>query len=99
MKQILAALLVGSALFAAPAAAQDEKGDVQVKVLGTAVLPDGNITAVNTDIINLPANLQTEANDNYGSRSYVSPAWPRVPGMDRHDPGRRGFPRAEHQSG
>ena len=65
MKQILAALLVGSALFAAPAAAQDEKGDVQVKVLGTAVLPDGKITAVNTDTINLPANLQTEANDNY----------------------------------
>ena len=65
MKRILASLLIGTAVLAAPAAAQEAKGSVQIKVLGTAVLPDGKITDVKTDNFGLPANTQTEANDNY----------------------------------
>ena len=65
MKRILASLLIGTAVLAAPAAAQEAKGSVQVKVLGTAVLPDGKITDVKTDNFGLPADTQTEANDNY----------------------------------
>lgn len=65
MKRLLAALLVGTAaVMASPAAAQDEPGSVQVKLLGTAVLPDGKITSVNVDTVPLPAGTQTEANDN-----------------------------------
>ncbi|MBD59275.1 MAG: hypothetical protein CL808_04035 [Citromicrobium sp.] len=65
MKRLIAALLVGSAVLATPAMAQDDPGKVQIKVLGTAVLPDGEITSVNTDIVGLPAGTQTEANENY----------------------------------
>lgn len=57
-----------SAGFAMPALAQDNDrqsdGPLQVKLLGTAVLTDGSITEVRTDAIGLPADLQTEANDN-----------------------------------
>lgn len=57
------------ALAATPAMAQDgdtdRAGDIQFKVLGTAVLPDGKITAVNVDLVGLPANTQTEANNNF----------------------------------
>ena len=54
------------ALAATPALAQDDDraGDLQVKVLATAVLPDGEITDINVNLPGLPANLQTEANDN-----------------------------------
>lgn len=65
------ALLAGSAAMAAalacggtPAFAQDDEGRVQVKLLATAVLPDGKIERVNTDLIGVPAGTQTEANDN-----------------------------------
>ena len=47
----------------APAHAED--GKWQVKVMGTAVLPDGKITQVDKDLVGLPADLQTKANDNY----------------------------------
>ncbi|MDN3647254.1 OmpW family outer membrane protein [Pontixanthobacter aestiaquae] len=47
-----------------PAAAQEEKGPLQVKLLGTAVLVDGKITDVRTDTVGLPANTQTSANNN-----------------------------------
>lgn len=57
---VAAALAFGST----PALAQEEDGKLQVKVLATAVLPDGKIKRVNTDIVGLPANTQTEANDN-----------------------------------
>lgn len=53
------------ALLASPAAAQDNQGRIQIKVLGTGVLPDGEITSLNTDIVGLPADTQTKANDNY----------------------------------
>lgn len=48
--------------FATPAAAQ-EAGDIQIKALATGVLPDGAITEVETDLIDLPAASQTEASD------------------------------------
>ena len=57
-----AALAALAATFATPALAQ-EAGDIQVKVLATAVLPDGKITDV--DLLGpLPATTQTAANDN-----------------------------------
>ena len=65
MKQLLAISLVGAAMLVTPAKAQAQDGALQVKVLGTAVLPDGKITSVNTDIVGLPADTQTEANDNF----------------------------------
>lgn len=48
--------------FATPAAAQ-EAGDIEIKALVTGVLPDGAITEVETDLIDLPAASQTEASD------------------------------------
>ena len=62
-------LMVGGAvamLAATPAMAQDDDraGDIQVKLLATAVLPDGKITDINVNVPGLPATLQTKANDN-----------------------------------
>ena len=65
MNKLLVAAMVGTAFLAAPAQAQAEAGTVQVKLLGTAVLPDGKITDKSVDIVPLPAATQTEANDNY----------------------------------
>ena len=64
MKHLFAAACAGIALAASPVAAQ-EAGDVQLKVVGTAVLPDGEIDQVNVDLVGLPAGTDTEANDNY----------------------------------
>ncbi|QZH76320.1 MAG: outer membrane beta-barrel protein [Erythrobacter sp.] len=60
---ILGVTALALACLAAPAAAQ-EAGDVQAKVLGTAVLPDGEIDRVLLDDVGLPAGSQTVANDN-----------------------------------
>ncbi|MFZ9396581.1 MAG: OmpW/AlkL family protein [Erythrobacter sp.] len=52
------------ALLASPVMAQEDgAGDVQIKLLGTAVLPDGKITDVTVDP-GLPVGTQTKANDN-----------------------------------
>ncbi|GAA0280833.1 outer membrane beta-barrel protein [Alteraurantiacibacter aestuarii] len=56
------ALALTSAIGASPASAQ-EAGDFQVKVMATAVLPDGKITDVAL-LGPLPATTQTAANDN-----------------------------------
>lgn len=56
---------VAAALMASPALAQDRAGQVQLKLVGTAVLPDGKIEQVNLDRVGLPATLQTRANDNF----------------------------------
>lgn len=64
MRYILGSACTAIALIAAPAMAQDRGGDVQVKLLGTAVLPDGEIDQVNVDIVGLPAGTDTKANDN-----------------------------------
>ncbi len=64
-------LMLGAAvvaLAATPAMAQDgtgdRAGDIQIKVLGTAVLPDGEITDINVNLPGLPATLDAKANDN-----------------------------------
>jgi len=44
--------------------AQDVQGKWQVKLLGTAVLPDGKITKVITNDAGVPAGTQSKANDN-----------------------------------
>ena len=66
MKTLL--MLGGAALAmaATPAMAQDDDrtGDIQIKVLGTAVLPDGKITDINVNLPGLPATTQTKASDN-----------------------------------
>ena len=56
---------VVAALMATPAMAQDRAGQVQLKLVGTAVLPDGKIDSVTLDRVGLPATLQTKANDNF----------------------------------
>lgn len=65
MKRILTLVGAGIALAASPAAAQDRAGDVQLKVVATAVLPDGEIDQVNVDLVGLPAGTDTKASDNY----------------------------------
>lgn len=66
MKKYLMLGAAALALAASPAMAQegDRTGDVQIKLLGTAVLPDGKITDINVNLPGLPATLQTKANDN-----------------------------------
>ncbi|MDR6850686.1 outer membrane protein [Sphingomonas sp. BE123] len=56
------AALAAPLLVAAPASAQ-EAGDIQVKAFLTGVLPNGEISDVNTDRIGLPATAQTRASD------------------------------------
>lgn len=58
-------LLAAVAAIMAPVAAHAEKGDVQFKVLGTLVLPDGKATEFKFDALNLPAGSQTKATDNF----------------------------------
>lgn len=65
---MLKTMMLGGAaalLMAGPALAQDRAGQVQVKLVGTAVLPDGKIDQVNIDRVGLPATLQTRASDNF----------------------------------
>ncbi len=57
----LAALAVALAL---PGQVFAKAGDVQVKLLGTLVAPDGKIKDVKIDRIGLPAGTQTKADDN-----------------------------------
>jgi len=61
-------LLLGLAavtMVSAPAVAQDRAGDIQLKLVGTAVLPDGEIDRVNVDTVGLPVGTETAANENY----------------------------------
>lgn len=63
----LASALAATMLTAAPAQAGDSAGKFQVKLMGTAVLPDGKIVDVETPptVVALGAGTQTKANDNY----------------------------------
>lgn len=61
----LPALIAAAALAPAPALAGSADGKLQVKVLGTGVLPDGKIVAVKTDVLGLTNGANTVANDNY----------------------------------
>ncbi len=47
-----------------PGQAAAKAGDIQVKLLGTYVAPDGKIKDVKLDLIGLPAGTQTKADDN-----------------------------------
>lgn len=58
------AALAASTAFATPALAGDAEGHWQVKLLGTAVLPDGAIQDVIVDP-GLPAGTSAKAEDNY----------------------------------
>ncbi|MGD9812194.1 MAG: OmpW family protein, partial [Sphingobium sp.] len=68
MKGNIIALLAGAAALAIPGAAQagSAEGKLQVKLLGTAVLPDGKISKLELDAtgLPLPAGTQSKANDN-----------------------------------
>jgi len=63
---IFAALAAATAL-SAPAHAGSADGKWQVKVLGTAVLPDGKVTGLPTKNLTVvpSASIDTKANDNY----------------------------------
>lgn len=65
MRPILALLAGAVAGIASPAFAADDELRLQVKLLGTAVLPDGKIDEIETDLVGLPAGTQTQANDNF----------------------------------
>ena len=66
MRKIAASALavVAAVALTVPAQAGDADGKIQVKLLGTAVLPDGGLKAVSVDP-GLPSDSQTEADDNY----------------------------------
>ena len=67
MKKLPAAAIaaaIAATAFAAPAHAGSTEGKWQIKVLGSAVLPDGKISQVDKDLIGLPAGSQTKASDN-----------------------------------
>jgi len=63
-KTMLLAAVAAAATLSTPALAGNPEGKLQVKVLATGVLPDGEITKVKTDLIGLPAGSQTKANNN-----------------------------------
>ena len=68
MKYILAPACAAVALATCPAAAKDsaphEAGDVQLKVVATAVLPDGEIDEASVDLVGLPVGSDTTASGN-----------------------------------
>lgn len=68
MKKLLTAalpvIIAAAALAPAPALAGSTEGKLQVKVLGTGVLPDGKIVDVKYDPLGLTDGAQTRANDN-----------------------------------
>lgn len=70
MRKTIAAMAATLASFAAiaPAYAGNSDGKIQLKVFGTAVLPDGKITDVRIDRIGLPTGAQSKA-----SNSFVPP--------------------------
>lgn len=66
MKNLTVSALLGACavLAAAPAQAGSTDGKIQVKVLGSGVLPDGKITKLLVDP-GLPVGTNTKANDNW----------------------------------
>jgi outer membrane protein len=64
MKTRLFPLVALSFALALPGQAAAKSGDVQFKLLGTYVAPDGKISDVKLDLIGLPASTQTKADDN-----------------------------------
>ncbi len=64
MKTRLFPLLAVGAALAIPGQVAARSGDVQLKLLGTLVAPDGKLKDVELDRIGLPAGTKTKANDN-----------------------------------
>ncbi|OHD06794.1 OmpW/AlkL family protein [Sphingopyxis sp. RIFCSPHIGHO2_12_FULL_65_19] len=64
MKKQYFSLFPLAVALAIPGQAAAKAGDVQVKLLGTLVAPDGKIQDVKTDRLGLPAGTQTKADDN-----------------------------------
>lgn len=62
-KTMMLAAALAAAGGAHPALAQSDEGRWQVKLLGTAVLPEGKLDKVAVDLIGLPAGSGTKAND------------------------------------
>ena len=89
----LAALAVALTL---PGQAAAKAGDVQFKLLGTLVAPDGKLTDVKVDKIGLPAGTQTKADDNLvptvAVEYYVTDAISveTIAGVTQHDVDGRG---------
>ena len=89
----LAALAVALTL---PGQAAAKAGDVQFKLLGTLVAPDGKLTDVKVDKIGLPAGTQTQADDNFvptiAVEYYVTDALSveTIAGVTQHDVDGRG---------
>lgn len=67
MKSRLFTTLACAAAFVAPMAAHagSPDGKIQIKVLGTAVLPDGGISQIKSATVTLPTGTNTSASDNY----------------------------------
>ena len=65
MKWLMGSAAIALSMVASPVMAQADDARLQVKVLGTGVLPDGKIKRLDTDIVGLPAGTQTAASDNY----------------------------------
>lgn len=63
-KTLFCVATAAMAMMSSPAMAQ-EAGDIQLKVLGTFVSPDGGIEEVVVDNVGLPAGTDTAANDNF----------------------------------
>jgi outer membrane protein len=59
------AIALATIAAATPAAAQDRAGDIQVKLVATGVLTDGEIDQFNVDLVGLPAGTNTASNDNF----------------------------------
>jgi len=89
----LAALAVALTL---PGQAAAKAGDVQFKLLGTLVAPDGKLTDVKVDKIGLPVGTQTKADDNLvptvAVEYYVTDAISveTIAGVTQHDVDGRG---------
>lgn len=64
MKNKYLALSAIAAALLLPGQAAAKSGDIQFKLLGTYVAPDGKISDVKIDGIGLPAGTQSKANDN-----------------------------------
>jgi len=65
MNKLFALGAAGLALATFPTIAHAEAGDVQAKLLGTLVAPDGKITDLPVPLAGVTDGLQTKANDNF----------------------------------
>ncbi|MEQ1541744.1 MAG: OmpW family protein [Novosphingobium sp.] len=70
-KLTIAAALAAATMLASPACAGDNEGKIQVKLLGTGVLPDGKITNVNSIAPTLATNPVFAAPQSFASDNVV----------------------------